>query len=34
MLKGFKRHDNKYPGCCCDIWSMLYSYSFAQNRYV
>ncbi|KAH8719282.1 flavin-binding monooxygenase-like protein [Phaeosphaeriaceae sp. PMI808] len=24
-------HDNKYPGCCCDIWSMLYSYSFEQN---
>jgi cation diffusion facilitator CzcD-associated flavoprotein CzcO len=24
-------HDNKYPGCCCDVWSMLYSYSFAQN---
>ncbi|KAK6390324.1 hypothetical protein LTR65_005699 [Meristemomyces frigidus] len=23
--------DNKYPGCCCDIWSTLYSYSFAQN---
>ncbi|KAJ5020346.1 hypothetical protein J3E73DRAFT_435572 [Bipolaris maydis] len=17
-------HDNKYPGCCCDVWSMLY----------
>lgn len=25
------RNDNKYPGCCCDVWSMLYSYSFAQN---
>lgn len=24
-------HDNKYPGCCCDVWSMLYSYSFEQN---
>lgn len=24
-------HDNKYPGCCCDVWSTLYSYSFAQN---
>jgi len=24
-------HDNKYPGCCCDVWSQLYSYSFAQN---
>lgn len=24
-------HDNKYPGCCCDIWSQLYSYSFATN---
>ncbi|KAF2714814.1 flavin-binding monooxygenase-like protein [Pleomassaria siparia CBS 279.74] len=24
-------NDNKYPGCCCDIWSMLYSYSFEQN---
>ncbi|OJD36157.1 cyclohexanone monooxygenase [Diplodia corticola] len=23
--------DNKYPGCCCDIWSLLYSYSFEQN---
>ncbi|KAL4861700.1 hypothetical protein BDV12DRAFT_207832 [Aspergillus spectabilis] len=23
--------DNKYPGCCCDVWSHLYSYSFAQN---
>ncbi|CAK4032395.1 Baeyer-Villiger monooxygenase [Lecanosticta acicola] len=22
---------NVYPGCCCDVWSMLYSYSFAQN---
>ncbi|KAH7408468.1 flavin-binding monooxygenase-like protein [Phaeosphaeria sp. MPI-PUGE-AT-0046c] len=24
-------HDNKYPGCCCDVFSMLYSYSFEQN---
>ncbi|KAF2003175.1 flavin-binding monooxygenase-like protein [Amniculicola lignicola CBS 123094] len=24
-------NDNKYPGCCCDVWSMLYSYSFEQN---
>ncbi|KAJ6036353.1 hypothetical protein N7540_000632 [Penicillium herquei] len=24
-------NDNKYPGCCCDIWSILYSYSFEQN---
>ncbi|WPH02986.1 Hypothetical protein R9X50_00585800 [Acrodontium crateriforme] len=24
-------HDNKYPGCACDVWSSLYSYSFAQN---
>jgi len=24
-------YDNKYPGCCCDVWSTLYSYSFAQN---
>jgi cation diffusion facilitator CzcD-associated flavoprotein CzcO len=24
-------HDNKYPGCCCDTWSMLYSYSFEEN---
>ena len=31
MLKCRNRHDNKYPGCCCDVWSMLYSYSFAQN---
>lgn len=23
--------DNKYPGCCCDVWSHLYSYSFEQN---
>lgn len=23
--------DNKYPGCCCDVWSLLYSYSFEQN---
>ncbi|KAJ5832286.1 hypothetical protein N7474_000597 [Penicillium riverlandense] len=23
--------DNKYPGCCCDVWSSLYSYSFEQN---
>lgn len=26
-----KQSDNKYPGCCCDVWSMLYSYSFEQN---
>lgn len=24
-------HDNKYPGCCCDVWSALYSLSFEQN---
>ncbi|EME45127.1 hypothetical protein DOTSEDRAFT_70988 [Dothistroma septosporum NZE10] len=24
-------NDNKYPGCCCDVWSQLYSYSFAKN---
>ncbi|KAJ5635853.1 uncharacterized protein N7484_009166 [Penicillium longicatenatum] len=24
-------NDNKYPGCCCDVWSTLYSYSFEQN---
>ncbi|KAI4766975.1 cyclohexanone monooxygenase [Aureobasidium sp. EXF-3400] len=24
-------HDNKYPGACCDVWSQLYSYSFAQH---
>ncbi|KAI5254577.1 cyclohexanone monooxygenase [Aureobasidium subglaciale] len=24
-------HDNKYPGACCDVWSQLYSYSFAQK---
>ncbi|KAF1981121.1 cyclohexanone monooxygenase [Aulographum hederae CBS 113979] len=24
-------HDNKYPGCCCDVWSVLYSFSFEQN---
>lgn len=23
--------DNEYPGCCCDVWSHLYSYSFAPN---
>ncbi|KIW26597.1 uncharacterized protein PV07_06416 [Cladophialophora immunda] len=23
--------DNKFPGCCCDVFSVLYSYSFAQN---
>ncbi|KAL3467688.1 hypothetical protein BJX64DRAFT_283156 [Aspergillus heterothallicus] len=23
--------DNKYPGCCCDVWSSLYSYSFEQH---
>ncbi|KAH0373227.1 FAD/NAD(P)-binding domain-containing protein, partial [Aureobasidium melanogenum] len=26
-------HDNKYPGACCDVWSQLYSYSFAQNPF-
>jgi hypothetical protein len=25
------RNDNKYPGCCCDVPSILYSYSFATN---
>ncbi|KAJ5946465.1 hypothetical protein N7454_003304, partial [Penicillium verhagenii] len=24
-------NDNKYPGCCCDVLSSLYSYSFEQN---
>ncbi|KAJ5859371.1 hypothetical protein N7534_004648 [Penicillium rubens] len=24
-------NDNKYPGCCCDVFSSLYSYSFEQN---
>ncbi|KAL4931832.1 flavin-containing monooxygenase [Aspergillus undulatus] len=24
-------HDNKYPGCACDVWSALYSYSFEQR---
>ncbi|KAB8801883.1 hypothetical protein FH972_026705 [Carpinus fangiana] len=24
-------HDNKYPGCCCDVWSLLYSFSFEQK---
>ncbi|EER25406.1 Flavin-binding monooxygenase-like family protein [Coccidioides posadasii C735 delta SOWgp] len=23
--------DNKYPGCCCDVYSHLYSFSFEQN---
>ncbi|KAL4785266.1 hypothetical protein BJX76DRAFT_367087 [Aspergillus varians] len=23
-------HDNRYPGCCCDVTSILYSYSFEQ----
>ena len=23
--------DQKYPGCCCDVWSLLYSFSFEQN---
>ncbi|KAH8889975.1 cyclohexanone monooxygenase [Thozetella sp. PMI_491] len=23
--------DNNYPGCCCDVESILYSFSFAQN---
>ncbi|MDP5069824.1 MAG: 4-hydroxyacetophenone monooxygenase, partial [Congregibacter sp.] len=22
-------HDNTYPGACCDVASVLYSYSFA-----
>lgn len=26
-------NDNKYPGCCCDVWSHLYSYSFEPNPY-
>lgn len=24
-------HDNHYPGCCCDVPSVLYSYSFEPN---
>ncbi|KAL4864933.1 hypothetical protein BDV12DRAFT_175457 [Aspergillus spectabilis] len=24
-------NDNKYPGCACDVWSALYSYSFEQR---
>ncbi|KAF9892639.1 hypothetical protein FE257_001041 [Aspergillus nanangensis] len=24
-------NDNKYPGCACDVWSSLYSYSFEQK---
>lgn len=24
-------HENDYPGCCCDVPSHLYSYSFAPN---
>jgi cation diffusion facilitator CzcD-associated flavoprotein CzcO len=24
-------HDNRYPGACCDVPSVLYSYSFAPN---
>ncbi|KAL4892222.1 hypothetical protein BDV59DRAFT_202739 [Aspergillus ambiguus] len=24
-------NDNKYPGCACDVWSTLYSYSFEQK---
>lgn len=24
-------NDNRYPGCCCDVWSHLYSYSFEQK---
>ena len=27
----FSRRDNKFPGCCCDVWSQLYCFSFAQN---
>jgi len=23
--------DNEYPGCCCDVWSHLYSLSFQPN---
>lgn len=23
--------DNVYPGCCCDVWSHLYSLSFSPN---
>ena len=23
--------DNKFPGSCCDVWSHLYSFSFAQS---
>jgi cation diffusion facilitator CzcD-associated flavoprotein CzcO len=23
--------DNRYPGCCCDVWSLLYSFSFEQK---
>jgi cation diffusion facilitator CzcD-associated flavoprotein CzcO len=23
--------DNEYPGCCCDVWSHLYSLSFCPN---
>ncbi|KAJ5794099.1 hypothetical protein N7457_000698 [Penicillium paradoxum] len=25
-------NDNKYPGCCCDVASSLYSYSFEQRH--
>ncbi|KAL2826655.1 hypothetical protein BDW59DRAFT_144989 [Aspergillus cavernicola] len=24
-------NDNKYPGCACDVWSSLYSFSFEQR---
>ncbi|TKX23035.1 FAD-binding monooxygenase-like protein 4 [Elsinoe australis] len=24
-------YDNRYPGCCCDVYSMLYSFSFEQK---
>ncbi|KAG8624723.1 hypothetical protein KVT40_007790 [Elsinoe batatas] len=24
-------YDNRYPGCCCDVFSMLYSFSFEQK---
>ncbi|KAL4768212.1 hypothetical protein BDW60DRAFT_219933 [Aspergillus nidulans var. acristatus] len=24
-------NDNRYPGCACDVWSALYSYSFEQR---
>ncbi|KAF4626482.1 hypothetical protein G7Y89_g11676 [Cudoniella acicularis] len=24
-------NDQRYPGCCCDVWSHLYSFSFEPN---